>query len=148
MDPVTAFQLAAGVVGVVDFGVRLLYDTREIYQRGQTVRNAKLLEFPNNLAECSARLQRKLKTSQGSSTQFAALLSLTQRCRKASEELKKAVNDLGKGSDGRSNHPTKAVGAVGSAIKAAWKSSDIDRLAADLKEIQSQMTFAILVHIL
>ncbi|KAK5658053.1 hypothetical protein OQA88_2609 [Cercophora sp. LCS_1] len=149
MDPISAFQLAAAVISVVDFGSRLLSDTYEIYQSGtgQRARDLELSTASRDLAELSAQLQNHLAgTSDAAGGSSAVLFGLSQQCIKASAELQRAINEVQANMAG-----TGRIGIVAnsfvSALKAMWKASEIERLKESLSEIRSQMTVATLVSI-
>ncbi len=161
MDPVSAFQLAAAVVGVVDFGARLLSDTYEIYRSGtgHTERDVELSTLSRDLTALGTQLQDRLSVvsspsaaSASASASTAApgpeavLLDLSRRCIEASSRLQKAVNDLQANMAGTSKISV-AANSFASALKAVWKKSEIEGLKENLEEIRSQMTIATLVSV-
>ncbi|GAB1316347.1 hypothetical protein MFIFM68171_06557 [Madurella fahalii] len=150
MDPISAFQLAAAVIGVVDFGARVLSETREIYHSasGRTARDVELSTLAQELSGLGAQLQSRIPHS---STPLvgaeATLVDLSQRCMDASDRLNKAISDLRCNTSGTGRIST-AAGSFASALKTVWKGSEIESLRESLAEIRSQMTLAILVCVL
>jgi len=149
MDPITAFQMAAAVIGVVDFGSRLLSDTHEIYKSGtgHTARDVELSTLSQDLTALSTQLQSRLSAvSAAPQGPDAVLVDITGRCIEASAKLQKAVSDLQANVTGSSKISIAASSFV-SALKAVWKKSEIEGLREDLAEIRSQMTVATLVSV-
>lgn len=155
MDPMSAFQLAAAVISVVDFGARLLSDTYEIYQSGtgHTERDVELSTLSHDLTVLGEELQKRLSAASTTPAASAAapgpeavLFDLSRRCVEASAKLQKAVNDLQANMTGTSKISVAANSFV-SALKAVWKKSEIESLKENLAEIRSQMTIATLVSV-
>lgn len=49
MDPLTAFSLACGVIQVVDFSMKLLSKSREIYKSGSLAENKEIESMAKHL---------------------------------------------------------------------------------------------------
>ncbi|KAH6880832.1 hypothetical protein B0T10DRAFT_495277 [Thelonectria olida] len=149
MDPVSALQVASAVIGIVDFGTRLLSDTYEIYQSasGHTTRDVELTTLSDELTTLGEKLQSRLQGAPDTtSSSEATLRSLSARCIEASAKLKSAIEDLRLHSSGTSKISTIANSFV-SALKAVWKKSEIEALKENLAEIRSQITIAALVSV-
>ncbi|KPM41893.1 hypothetical protein AK830_g4641 [Neonectria ditissima] len=149
MDPINAFQVAAAVIGLVDFGARLLSDSYEIYQSasGHTARDVELTTLSDDLSELSKQVQSHLQdASRVPSASESTLRSLSARCIEASIKLQAAINDLQACKHGTRKIST-AANSFASALKAVWKKSEIEALKEDLLEIRSQMILASLVSV-
>ncbi|KAF7558259.1 hypothetical protein G7Z17_g179 [Cylindrodendrum hubeiense] len=149
MDPITAFQTAAAVIGLVDFGARVLSDTIEIYQSasGRTTRDVELATLSDELSKLSEQLQECLaNTPSASSASESTLRGLSARSIDASNKLKSAITDLQANKPGTSKIST-AANSFASALKAIWKKSEIEALKESLLEIRSQITIATLVSV-
>ncbi|RYP07847.1 hypothetical protein DL765_009000 [Monosporascus sp. GIB2] len=151
MDPVGAFQLAAAIIGVVDFGARLFFDAREIFQSetGRTAHNAQVLALPRELSTLSEQLREHLQAASTTGTRTRSqttLLGLSQRCIEASKKLQQAVDDLrvNKKANGKFSI---AADSFAVALKARWSASEIEDLRKNLTEIRSQMTIAMLMDV-
>jgi ABC-type transporter Mla subunit MlaD len=150
MDPISAFQLAAAVIGVVDFSTRVLSETREIYKSasGHTARDVELSTLAQELSGLGAQLQNRIPD--GATPLVGAeatLVDLSQQCVDASDRLNKAICDL-RSNTSEMGKISTAAGSFASALKSVWKGSEIESLRERLSEIRSQMTLAILVCVL
>ncbi|KAH7010155.1 hypothetical protein EDB80DRAFT_610948 [Ilyonectria destructans] len=149
MDPINAFQVAAAVIGLVDFGARVLSDTVEIYKSasGHTERDVELTTLSDELSNLSEQLQNRLEgTSTTSSASESTLRGLSARSIDASNKLKSAIADLQANKPGTSKIST-AANSFASALKAIWKKSEIEALKENLVEIRSQITIATLISV-
>ncbi|KAH7131233.1 hypothetical protein EDB81DRAFT_950572 [Dactylonectria macrodidyma] len=149
MDPINAFQVAAAVIGLVDFGSRLLSDTIEIYQSasGHTARDVELTTLSEDLSSLSEQLQNHLEAaSSTSSASESTLRALSARSIDASNKLKSAIGELQANKPGSSKIST-AANSLASALKAIWKKSEIEALKENLLEIRSQITITTLVSV-
>jgi len=150
MDPISAFQLAAAVISVVDFSARVLSETREIYQSasGRTARDVELSMLAQELSGLGAQLQSHIPDDATPLVGVeATLVDLSQQCVDASDRLNKAICDLRSNTSGTGRIST-AAGSFASALKSVWKGSEIESLRERLTEIRSRMTLAILVCVL
>lgn len=149
MDPINAFQVAAAVIGLVDFGARVLSDTVEIYKSasGHTQRDVELTTLSDELSNLSEQLQNRLEgTSTTSLASESTLRGLSARSIDASNKLKSAIADLQANKPGTSKIST-AANSFASALKAIWKKSEIEALKENLVEIRSQITIATLISV-
>ncbi|KAH6972438.1 hypothetical protein BKA56DRAFT_660343 [Ilyonectria sp. MPI-CAGE-AT-0026] len=149
MDPINTFQVAAAVIGLVDFGARVLSDTVEIYKSasGHTQRDVELTTLSDELSSLSEQLQKRLEgTSTTSLASESTLRGLSARSIDASNKLKSAIADLQANKPGTSKIST-AANSFASALKAIWKKSEIEALKENLVEIRSQITIATLISV-
>ncbi|KAL2670026.1 hypothetical protein Neosp_014905 [[Neocosmospora] mangrovei] len=150
MDPITALQTASAIIGIVDFGSRLLSSTYEIYQSasGYTARNVGLSTLSEELNGLGEQLQDRLQAAPSSATTSdKTLQSLSVRCIEASDKLHSAIRDL------QANRPensiiSTAANSFASALKAVWKKGEIEALKEELTEIRSQITIAGIISVL
>ncbi|KAM0415928.1 hypothetical protein ACHAPT_013081 [Fusarium lateritium] len=149
MDPITALQVASAIIGIVDFGTRLLSETYEIYQSsGHTERAVALSTLSDELNGLGQQLQGRLQSASGrpSSVSDKTLQSLSARCVEASAKLHLAIRDLQASPSGSSRIST-AANSFAAALKAVWKKSEIESLKEELTEIRSQITIAALISV-
>ncbi len=126
MDPASTFQLAAAVIGVVDFGVRLISDAREIYRSsaGQTARNDELKALPRDLSRLSTqlldrlRLQSPTTSTPSRASETPPLVDLLRRCIDTATKLERAIDNLQANTKARSK-----IGAAANSAAAAWRAS-------------------------
>lgn len=147
MDPITALQTASAIIGIVDFGTRLLSDTREIYQSasGHTSRDVGLSTLSEELSTLGKQLQDQLPAAfSATSALDKTLQSLSTRCIEASKKLHSAIGDLQANRSGNSRI-SAATHSFASALKAVWKKGEVECLRDELLEIRSQLSFAAIV---
>ncbi|RSL68829.1 hypothetical protein CEP53_002390 [Fusarium sp. AF-6] len=150
MDPITALQTASAIIGIVDFGTRLLSATTEIYQSasGHTARDVGLLTLSDELKTLGKQLQDRLQAApSAASASDSTLQSLSVRCIEASNRLHAAIRDLQANRSGNGRISTTA-NSFASALKALWKQGEIESLKEELAEIRSQITFAAIISVL
>ncbi|KAI8681041.1 NACHT domain-containing protein [Fusarium keratoplasticum] len=150
MDPITALQTASAIIGIVDFGTRLLSSTYEIYQSasGYTAREVELSTLSEDLTGLGKQLQDRLPAaSSATSASDRTLQNLSARCVESSNKLHSAIHDLQANRSGKSTIST-AANSFASALKAVWKNDEIESLREELTEIRSQMTIAAIISVL
>ncbi|UPK96007.1 hypothetical protein LCI18_006942 [Fusarium solani-melongenae] len=150
MDPITALQTASAIIGIVDFGTRLLSSTYEIYQSasGRTARDVGLSTLSEELSGLGEQLQDRLQAApSAASASDRTLQSLSERCVEASSKLHSAIRDLQANRPGNSRISI-AANSFASALKAVWRQGEIEPLKGELTEIRSQITFAAIISVL
>lgn len=68
LDPFTALSLAASVVQFIDFGVRLLTDSAELYHTGTLLQHEDLEIITSDLVEVNALLKNRQKPEASNSS--------------------------------------------------------------------------------
>jgi hypothetical protein len=153
MDPVTAFQTASAVLSVVDFGLRVLSDGYEIYKSGtqRTARNDALAQVSQELSGLSERVQQRLVQVSSAGTQATnggssdtLLREIARRCDTASKRLERAIDDLRRSSKS-SRKTTAAAKSLIVALRGIWNQNELDELKAELSDIRSQLTLAVII---
>ncbi|KAI8628803.1 hypothetical protein F5Y19DRAFT_97016 [Xylariaceae sp. FL1651] len=97
MDPLTALSIAASVVQFVDFGSRLLSNTREIYRSpaGLTAAETSLVTVANDLAEFSTIIENDVAQLTSPPPEMGSiqqkLMNICESCKETNAELKNAV---------------------------------------------------------
>ncbi|RSL84275.1 hypothetical protein CEP51_003997 [Fusarium floridanum] len=150
MDPITALQTASAIIGIVDFGTRLLSSTYEIYQSesGHTARDVGLSTLSDELNGLGKQLQDRLQSApSATSSSDRTLQNLSVRCVEASDKLHSAIRYLQASRSGNGRIST-AANSFASALKAVWKKGEIESLREELTEIRSQITFAAIISVL
>lgn len=134
MDPITALQTASAIIGIGDFGTRLLSSTYEIYQStsGHTARDVGLSTLSDEMNGLGKQLQDRLQTAPAAaSAPDMTLQSLSGRCVEASDRLHVAIRDLQAHRSGNGRIST-AANSFASALKAVWNKGEIETLKEEL----------------
>jgi hypothetical protein len=148
MYPITAFQVAGTVVTFVEFGRSLLTEAHEVYKSpsGTTSKVVKLEGIANDLTtigdQISAYLTNAPAESRGRSDE--TLEKICQCCTDIKKELQHALGGLRARGDSKFDY---AVSSVAAAFKSVWSQSKINDLDRRLREIQSEMTMAVLMSL-
>ncbi|RTE75703.1 hypothetical protein BHE90_009827 [Fusarium euwallaceae] len=145
----STMQAASAIIGMVDFGTRVL-STTEIYQSASdpTTRDVEL----SNLSDELDRLTKKLidilqAASSAASASDSTLQGLLVRCIEASNKLHAAIRDLQANWSGDGRISTTA-NSFASALKTLWKQGEIESLKKELTEIHAQTTFFAIISVL
>ncbi|KAM0551352.1 hypothetical protein ACHAPJ_008460 [Fusarium lateritium] len=148
MDPITAFQVAGTVITFVEFTRTLLAEAREVYTSpsGTTSQSVRLDRIAQDLVTVGDQVSSSLEYSHSTSrtTSEETLLRLCGECNNIRNELQKALSSLQARGDTKFDY---AVSSVATAFKAMWSQSKINQLDQRLRQIQSEMTMALLVSL-
>ena len=98
MDPLTAFSLACGVIQVIDFSTKVLFQCREIYKNGSLAENESIEAMAEHLTTLRADLQPSTTAIGTQTAGDTELLLLSDRCSEMAKELVVAVGGLKVGS--------------------------------------------------
>ncbi|KAF9878380.1 hypothetical protein CkaCkLH20_03872 [Colletotrichum karsti] len=137
MDPFTALGLAAAIIQFVEFGVKLVSTSREIYisADGRTQEHETLDEICSHLCflvddiDDAAELVGELKQR---IDEEVALRKLSERCRSTALELQTLLKSLYCTPSGR-------VASLKQALRAAWGKRKVDDVEARLKEYRQEL---------
>ncbi|KAI0875414.1 hypothetical protein GGS24DRAFT_295783 [Hypoxylon argillaceum] len=148
MDPLSALAAASSVLQIVDFGTRLLVETKQVYTSasGRTAKHVALSEIADDLAKLSANA-REFAAKLSPKSQSAAEIQFLRLCGEAEElakDLQACLEKL------RRSGVTK-VDLLRSSFKAAaksvWPDKKVNNLANRLVQLREKMAFAAIVAI-
>ena len=156
LEGLAALSVASNIAQFVDFGCRLFFETKELYNSSSGLANESMeLE---NISQTLGRLSNGLmaKNSFGDPPSSGVrldeilhilpantktihgdekdLISLAQQCQKVAEELSGALNQL------RINGPGKKWECFRVSLKRIWKAKRIDKIAKRMERLSSQLT--------
>jgi N-terminal domain on NACHT_NTPase and P-loop NTPases len=99
MDPLTCLSLASAIVQFVDFGTKLISESREIYQstRGLTKENNELENITADLSQLTSNLYPYTlakKVDKTPSPEELALHDIAKTCKEVADELLAVLEDL------------------------------------------------------
>lgn len=148
MDPITAFQVAGTVITFVEFSRTLLNDAREVYKSpsGATSQVVKLGSIAVDLNTVGGHISTSLKCGPASSRTRSddRLIKICERCTEMQNELQQALRGLQARGDTKFDF---AVSSVATAFRSIWSQSKINDMDRRLREIQSEMTMAVLMSL-
>ena len=139
LDPLTAVSLASAVVQFIDFSIKILTETQEIYQSvsGTTRKNVTIGEITQDTRELSQNVTRNRYMCQGQAYD-AALVRLAESCEKEADALLLILDGL-KVPPGASHWTS-----LKKAIKTASQKGKIRELESRLNKLQKQVNSHIL----
>ena len=95
MDPVTAFDLAAGILQMVDVSFKALSTCREIYIEGSSQDVREVSEIIRSLTSIDQRLHEMLDSVlNGSGQQNQIIIDVSSRCSQTAKELAEELEKL------------------------------------------------------
>jgi hypothetical protein len=144
MEPFTALGLAGNVIQFVDFGMRLLSETHEIYQSSSGSPTG-IIEIESIFQDLS-NLGAKLKISSispskpsGISPEEQALVELAGSCKRLADDLLATIKDL-KVNDG----PNRKWRSFRQGLITLWKKDKIDAVQKRLDNFRKQLSLQLL----
>lgn len=151
MDPLSALSVATSVIQFVDFGCKLVSQTRQIYKSVDgTLSDRVIVEvLAVDLESLSLNLQNSLRENQPvnaegqqeTSVHDRALDDLCRRCHGISKELIAKLNNLKV--QGSTKH--RNWESFKKALRAMWGKEELDSLATQLNELRSEIEFRVLL---
>jgi hypothetical protein len=151
MDPLSALSVATNVIQFVDFGCKLVSQTRQIYKSVDgTLSDRVVVEvLAVDLESLSLNLQNSLRENQPVNAEGQqevseydkALDDLCRRCHGIAKDLIAKLNKLKvQGSTRHRNWESfKKV------LRATWGKEELDSLATQLNELRSEIEFRVLL---
>ena len=138
LDPLTCIALASSIVQFVDFSLKLISDTKELYRSGDrsSTQNGQLLAVTSDLREMCKNLipaQPRSANAKPPSPDDVALLELSSSCKDVAQELITVLENL----KAKSTHDTWE--SLKQAFRGALKKEKIDSIRGRLDLIQSQL---------
>jgi hypothetical protein len=150
MDPISALSLASNVIAFVDFGCKVLSQTRQIYKsvNGTLSDNVFVGSLTDDLLALTTNLENSMssKSSNGyldeSSGDDLAVTDLCRKCRSIAAELLTRLNKV-KVKEGSTHRNWQSFKT---ALRATWGREEMDTLANQLSEIRSEIEFRVLLN--
>jgi N-terminal domain on NACHT_NTPase and P-loop NTPases len=139
LDPLTAASLASSIVQFVDYGTKIVINTKEIYESasGATDTNERLDTTIDSMMGLYKKLSAENPSHQGDAER--ALCHIAKECHSLSKDISAILQKI---------KPKKANSIVSSymaAGKAMWYSKEIAELKARLDSCQSQLSMPLSV---
>ena len=143
MDPLSAVSLASTVVQFLDFGIKLVAKTHEIYNsaEGAEVRNIELDAIAQNFVSLNQRVRSRSRKvcAYAISEDEKALEAMTEQCNKVGEELIDALQKA------KVQGVHKRWKSVRQALKSVLGRDKIQELYDRLKQYREQIVVVLLV---
>ena len=147
MDPLTAFSLACGVIQVVDFSMKLLSKSREIYKNGSLVENKEIESMAKYLTNLRTDLNLSITIpSPGDTPQRLfddenELKDLAIKCSETSQELIAELHSL------QIQGPHRKRQALTRSLKVILKKDAIEDIQKKLDQYQKILDTRVLVNL-
>ncbi|KAH8649355.1 hypothetical protein BX600DRAFT_112802 [Xylariales sp. PMI_506] len=148
MDPLTALSIAAAVAQFVDYGTRVLKDTRELIKsaHGQTAQNIELRTIAQDISTFVHDIDSR---SQSLATGYLApseevFLRLCYECRDLADELQASIKKLQARGTTRLEY---AANSFAVAVRGIWNTAKLKGLLKKLDHIRQQMMMAVLTFL-
>ena len=143
LDPVSGISLAAAVIDLAGFGVKLLSRGKAFHESidGLPIDHTKMKAAAENLSSLTSNLGRDLDTLKWTSpsSSVQALIATAKEAQAVAVELSVAMNRL-KASDQRSKW-----NSFSQAIKSLWKEDQINQLLARFERTRERVVLNLLV---
>lgn len=137
LDPLTAIGLASAIVQFVDFGSKLISETKELSHSvdGSSTQNEERQAVTEDLRELCKNLSSSQSRAPSAkpSTDELALLELSGSCKVVADELVAVLEKL------RVKSAHEKWGSFKMALKGAMKKEKIESIRVRLDRIQSQL---------
>lgn len=155
MDPISAVSLASNVIQFVDFGCKLVSQSRQLYKSADAnatlsdkihveVITLDLISLTTNIhASLPQTSSDDLAEEKGTSwDDEMALVDLSERCQGIAQCLLLQLNKL----KVRSGSAHKSWEAFKAALRSSWKREEMELLATQLSEIRAEIEFRVLLN--
>ncbi|CAM1508424.1 Fc.00g052720.m01.CDS01 [Cosmosporella sp. VM-42] len=145
LETLSAIGLAANVLQFLDYGWKLLSESREIFHSasGVTAENAGLETIAASLSILSDKLTiPSVYSSTGRRLDEEAIRKIAVSSKAIADELLSSIRALK-----RPNGRHRRWASVRQALEGIWNKDKIDQLATRLKDMRSQLSTHILAHV-
>jgi hypothetical protein len=134
MDPLSAISLASAIIQFVDFGMKVVHDTKDIYRSatGVTIENDNIQFTIGKFQTISEVLKQTTRDSPSDSLD-ESLLSLAKRCESLSNELLGLLKAV------KAESPGLKRASVIAAFRAELKKGERNEVLARLQECRQQL---------
>jgi uncharacterized protein YjaZ len=144
LDPLTALGIAANVVQFIDFTIRIIAKSNDIYQSasGSLIEHDDLSKVTLDLSTLSTKLRDSVAvtaTNASLTPDEQALHDLSKGCFETSQELIKALQRL------QNNGKTSRFRSFRQALKTVWSKDDIKQVERRVGMYKEELTFRIVV---
>tara|TARA_R110002003_G_scaffold502_9_gene20108 strand:- start:436 stop:912 length:477 start_codon:yes stop_codon:yes gene_type:complete len=144
LDPLTALGIAANVVQFIDFTIRIIAKSNDIYQSasGSLIEHDDMNKVTLDLSALSTKLRDSVAVTApnaGLTLDEQALHDLSKGCLETSQELTKALQRL------QNNGKTSRFRSFRQALKTVWSKDDIKELERRVGMYKEELTFRIVV---
>ncbi len=150
LDPLTALSVASSVIQFVDFGVKLVSDGAELYEKGRLGNNNELELITKDLTRLTEDIATSTQPGQTHSGKPPskdehALRELATSCKKIGEQLLDLLESLKVEKSGKMLED--GVASFRKALRNARKKGQIQNVEKRLKKMEDQLNINILALI-
>ena len=136
MDPLSCLAIAGAVVQFLDFGCKILEETRTLYEDGESSIRKRAAAATNDLMDFTARFNETLATDakdRAITEEERELRSLCIKCRTLAESLCTRLDSL----NVKEKH--RVWSSLGTALSNVWSKKDILKTQDELAELRSEI---------
>lgn len=142
MDPLSALSVAASVIQFVDFGLKLVSDGAELYEKGSLGRNNELELITKDLTRLAADIAAAPTHSLDFSEDEASLKKVAILCREIGDELLGHLEKLRVPPSG--NQLKLGLNSFRQSLRSARKRSKLQSIESRLEKARDQVKMNIL----
>lgn len=138
LDPLTAFGLAANIVQFLEFTLKLVTETRDIYQSasGHSAKSASLSSIADDLKSLSEGLL--LSSVRGNTSIGPDLRLLADQAKKVAEELCDAISTV------RAKRPHSIWHSFKAVLREIYNDEKIKGLLSEITRLQNSLILRLL----
>ncbi|KAK7522751.1 uncharacterized protein IWZ02DRAFT_253104 [Phyllosticta citriasiana] len=139
IEPASAFGLACNVFTVVDFSVKVVAKSREMYQNGAAAELDSLRSIVGDLEKSNAELSKSIEVDAGSTILEKEMQALCDDCSKQATKLLVKMNRL-------QGEKKLTLKNVPKAMKLVWKKDELDEAVRVLESYQARINTRLLIE--
>ncbi|KAL8684257.1 MAG: hypothetical protein Q9224_006484, partial [Gallowayella concinna] len=139
MEALAALSLACNVVQLVDFGLTIARDCRQIYKTGETIKQQDFVSQTKNLSAISGSLKDAIPTLQPLTKADTELYNIANECQDLAMDLQKELEEISKGPSG------SLRASFTKTIRSRWRTGRIEKIMTRLLEYRELLETRILV---
>ena len=148
MDPLTALGVACNIMQIISFGHEVFSLARRLRKDGSP--DASLADKSARLSDLSGELQNSLDMQQQTrplSQNQLRLQNVAKKCLSLSNNLTEELDQIKWKTDPKGNNSKTQSRLLGQTWKSLWRKSKIDKLQAEMTQIEQTMQTTILTDI-
>jgi len=141
MDPLTALSVAGNVVQFVDFTLKIVSETRQLYEEGQLDVHAQTTKAITDLSNFSGEMSRSIRSEGGTRTLSENEVELEKLCVDCAKLANEMIKQLKKF---QAPERRKIWRSVGQVLKSMWSAKEIDAMEKKLSRYRDAMNSRLL----
>ncbi|KAI4246125.1 MAG: hypothetical protein L6R40_002077 [Gallowayella cf. fulva] len=144
MEALAALSLACNVVTLVDFGLKIASECRQIYKHGTTIQQQDFMSKTQDLLSISGSLEKTIvgsQTSQPLTRGDTELLNVAKKCQSLATELQKELHEAAK------RPPGSSKSSFTGAYRLRRRAGKVENIMTRLLECQKLLETRILVNL-